>query len=149
MGYADMLEVPFVDFQRQLGPLKDELLASASRVIDSGHFILNREVEAFEDSFAKLCDCRHAVALNSGTDALLLVLRALGIGPGDEVITVPNSFVATAGAIGLTGATPRFVDVGSDMSMDANLLANAIGERTRAIIPVHLGGARGVGPGCN
>lgn len=103
-------------------------------------FVLGPQVAEFEARFARLCGTAHAVGLNSGTDALFLALKALGVGPGDEVITVPNSFVATAGAIVMAGATPVFVDVDAEYLMDAALLEDAITPRTRAVIPVHLTG---------
>ena len=104
-------------------------------------FILGPQVAAFEARFARLCGTAHAVGLNSGTDALCLALRALGVEPGEEVITVPNSFVATAGAIVMAGGRPVFVDVNAEYLMDPALLEDAITPRTRAIIPVHLTGA--------
>ncbi|MBI2526493.1 MAG: DegT/DnrJ/EryC1/StrS family aminotransferase [Candidatus Rokubacteria bacterium] len=104
-------------------------------------FVLGPQVAAFEARFARLCGTAHAVGLNSGTDALVLALRALGVGAGDEVVTVSNSFIATAGAIVMAGATPVFVDVNAEYLMDPVLLEDAITPRTRAIIPVHLTGA--------
>src|SRR5204863_7192607 len=98
------------------------------------------EVSTLEERFAALCGTKHAVAVASGTDALVLALRALKVGPGDEVITVPNSFVATASAIVMTGARPVFVDVGPDYNLDPLNLEDAITPRTRAILPVHLTG---------
>ncbi len=109
-------------------------------VLEEGHFILGRQVEEFEDRFAQLCGVRRAVALNSGTDALIVALRALRIGQGDEVITAPNSFVTTAGAIRMVGAQPVFVDVGEDFNIDVRQIDGAITPRTRAILPVHLTG---------
>jgi dTDP-4-amino-4,6-dideoxygalactose transaminase len=126
--------------QTQHAAIKDELLAAVARVIDSGQFILGHEVDEFEQRFAQLCGTRYAVAVNSGTDALILALRTLGIGPGDEVITAPNSFVATAAAIALAGAQPVFVDVGEDYNLDPSLIERAVTPRTRAILPVHLTG---------
>jgi len=103
-------------------------------------FVLGPPVAEFERRFARLCGTPHAVGLNSGTDALFLALRALGIGPGDEVITAPNSFIATAGAIVGAGATPVFADVTADYTLDAPLVEAALTPRTRAIIAVHLTG---------
>lgn len=132
--------VPYVDLARQHAPLRAELLSAVDAVLAHGHFVQGPEVAAFEAAMAELCGVREAVAVNSGTDALVLALRVLGIGPGDEVITVPNSFVATASAIALVGATPVFVDVADDYTLDPALLQAALTERTRAIIPVHLTG---------
>src|SRR5581483_10610464 len=134
------MRVPYVDLARQHRSLKQELLAAVERVLDHGQFVLGDEVERFEAAFAALCGTRYAVALNSGTDALVLALRALGIGLGDEVITAPNSFVATAGAIALVGATPVFADVRDDCNIDPDAVAAAVTPRTRAILPVHLTG---------
>jgi aminotransferase EvaB len=106
-----------------------------------GQFVLGPQVAEFEQRFAGLCAVPHAIGLNSGTDALFLSLRALGIGPGDEVITAPNSFIATASAIVNTGARPVFADVGTDYTIDPRLVTAAVTRRTRAVIPVHLTGA--------
>jgi dTDP-4-amino-4,6-dideoxygalactose transaminase len=116
------------------------VLAAVERVLDSGRFILGDEVEQFEREFAALCGAEYAVGVNSGTDALVLALCALGIGPGDEVITVPNSFVASAGCIVLAGAQPVFVDVRGDLNIDPDLIEAAITPRTKAILVVHLTG---------
>jgi dTDP-4-amino-4,6-dideoxygalactose transaminase len=109
-------------------------------VLDSGQFILGEETERFEREFAALCGARHAVGVNSGTDALVLALKCLGIGPGDEVITAPNSYLASASCIALAGAVPQFADVRADLNLDPESVARAITPRTRAIIPVHLTG---------
>ncbi|MEQ1730167.1 MAG: aminotransferase class I/II-fold pyridoxal phosphate-dependent enzyme, partial [Vicinamibacterales bacterium] len=137
---AQSAGVPYVDIARQHAPLKAELLEAIGRVIDHGTFVLGPEVEQFERALAGLAHTTHAVGLNSGTDALVLGLRALGIGPGDEVITAPNSFVASASAIALTGATPVFADVGDDYLLDPDAVEAAVTSRTRAILPVHLTG---------
>ena len=134
------VHVPYVDIASQHVPLKAELMEAVARVIDHGQFILGPEVQEFEQRFAALCGVRYAVAVNSGTDALTLALRALEIGAGDEVITVPNSFVASTSCIMLVGARPVFVDVGDDYLMDPEQLERAITPRTRAILPVHLTG---------
>jgi dTDP-4-amino-4,6-dideoxygalactose transaminase len=133
-------QIPYVDLAAQHAPLKEKLLAAIGEVIDRGHFILGEEVAEFEQAFAELCGVSFAVGLNSGTDALILALKALGIGSGHEVITVPNSFVASASCIALVGARPVFVDVGEDYNLDPTQLARAITPRTRAILPVHLSG---------
>jgi dTDP-4-amino-4,6-dideoxygalactose transaminase len=132
--------VRYVDLAGQHRPLKAEILDAVGRVLDHGRFILGPEVEELERRFADLCGARFAVGVNSGTDALVLALRALGLGPGDEVITVPNSFIATTAAIRLAGARPVLVDVGDDGNLDPEKIESALGPRTRAILPVHLTG---------
>jgi dTDP-4-amino-4,6-dideoxygalactose transaminase len=134
------MKVPYVNLAAQHRALKDRLLAAVAGVMDRGQFILGDEVSEFESRFAELCGSGFAVGVNSGTDALILALKALGIGPGDEVITVPNSFVATATAIMLLQARPVFVDVGDDYNLDPDRLEQAITPRTKAILPVHLTG---------
>lgn len=133
-------EIPYVKVAGQHVPIKEELLQAVAKIIDRGDFVLGKEVEEFESRFAKLCGTRFAVGLNSGTDALILALKALGIGPGDEVITAPNSFVASASCICLVGATPVFADVREDMNIDPAKIEQAITPRTKAILPVHLTG---------
>ncbi len=133
-----VMEVKYLDLPRQF---KDEELWNAlQEQFELSHFILGEKVEEFEVRFAELCDTSFAVGLNSGADALFLALKALGIGTGDEVITVPNSFVASAGAIVATGAKPVFVDVGADYNIDVDLIEPAITAKTEAILPVHLTG---------
>ena len=133
-------KVPYVDISGQHKAIKGELLVAVERVLDHGIFILGEEVAEFEKQFAQLCGVRYAVGVNSGTDALVLALRALGIGPGDQVITVPNSFVASASCINLVGAQPVFVDVREDYNMDPTQIERAITAATKAILPVHLTG---------
>lgn len=133
--------VPFLDLKAQVAPLRAELDAAIADVVDNTAFILGPRLETFEQRFAAYCGAPHCVGVDSGTQALHLVLRALGIGPGDEVITVPNTFIATLEAILYTGAAPVFVDVDPDTwLMDPSRLAAAITPRTKAIIPVHLFG---------
>jgi dTDP-4-amino-4,6-dideoxygalactose transaminase len=132
--------VPYVDLVGQHRLIKDELLAAVAEVIESGQFILGPAVTRFEEEFARLCGVAHAIGVGNGTDALVMALRALGVGPGDEVVTVPNSFVSTASAAILVGAKPVFVDVGDDYNMDPALLEAAITPATKAILPVHLTG---------
>ena len=135
-----VMEIPYVNLTAQHSPIKSRLLAAVGDVIDHGNFIFGEEVEEFEKRFAALCGGGYAVGLNSGPDALILALKALGVGPGDEVITPPNSFVASASCIALLGARPVFVDVGEDYNIDPDLIEAAITPRTRAILPVHLTG---------
>ena len=135
-----LMNVPYVDLAEQHAPLKEKLLEAVSKVLDHGKFVLGEEVAEFERRFAKLCGVPYAVGLNSGTDALILALRGLGIGPGDEVITVSNSFVSSVSSIILAGAKPVFVDVGKDYLIDPSLIERAITPRTKAILPVHWTG---------
>lgn len=135
------VRVPFLDLKSHHAPHREEFHRAIQEVIDSSAFAGGTFVSNFESEFAKYCGCRHAIGVASGTDALWLVLLASGIGPGDEVITVPSSFMATAEAITHAGATPVFVDVEEDtQTMDVTLLESAITPRTKAVIPVHLYG---------
>ncbi len=135
------MTVPFVDLKQQYFGIKDEILSAVSRVFESTQFVLGKEVAAFEEEFAAYCGTRYGIAVNTGTSALHLALLAGGVGPGDEVITVPLTFVATTAAIVYTGARPVFVDVDpSTYTMDANRIEAAITPRTKAILPVHLYG---------
>jgi len=134
------VKIPYVDLALQHRDLKEELLRAVGGVLDSGQFILGEETAKFEEEFAALCGTAHAVGLNSGTDALILAFRALGIGPGDEVITAPNSYLASASSIALAGATVRFADVREDLNLDPEAVSRAITSRTKAIAVVHLTG---------
>jgi dTDP-4-amino-4,6-dideoxygalactose transaminase len=133
--------VPLLDLRAETRALRPALDAAWARVVGSGQFILGPEVEAFEAESAAYLGVRHAVGLNSGTDALTIALRALGVGAGDEVITTPFSFFATSETVLLLGATPVFVDLLPDsFVLDPAAVAAAVGPRTRAILPVHLFG---------
>jgi len=134
------LRVPYTDFPAQFEAHGGELLEAIERVVRRGDFILGEEVEAFEREFAALCGVKHAIGVASGTDALILALKALGIGPGDEVITPPNSWISSASSIALVGARPVFADVRDDFTVDPARVEAAVTPRTKAILPVHLTG---------
>jgi dTDP-4-amino-4,6-dideoxygalactose transaminase len=134
-------QFPFLDLQAQFSGIKDEIMAALDRVMDSQHFILGPEVAAFEAEVATCLGTKTAVGCASGSDALLLALMALGVEAGDEVITTPFTFVATAGAIARLGARPVFVDIDPHTyNIDVKQIENAISARTRALMPVHLFG---------
>src|SRR5690625_4674254 len=125
----------------EIHELRDELRQAVDRVLDSGSFILGAEVRAFESEVAQYLGVQHAIGLNSGTDALIIGLRALGVGPGDEVITSPFTFFASAESIALVGATPVFVDIEADsFNIDPELVAAVVTPQTKAIMPIHLYG---------
>jgi dTDP-4-amino-4,6-dideoxygalactose transaminase len=131
----------FLDLKAQYSTIRDEVMASVTRVLESQHFILGTEVKLFEDEIAAKLGVKHAIGCASGTDALILSLIAADIRPGDEVITTPFSFIATAGSIAHIGAKPVFVDIDPDSyNLDPSLIEAAITEKTRAIMPVHLFG---------
>jgi dTDP-4-amino-4,6-dideoxygalactose transaminase len=133
--------IPYLDLKAQYRSIKPEIDTAVLGVLDSTQYILGEEVAAFEREFAGYCQASEAIGVNSGTSALHLALLAAGIGPGDEVITVPFTFVATVSAIGYTGATPVFVDIEPDyFTMDASKIEAAITSKTKAIMPVHLYG---------
>jgi len=133
--------IPFLDMKARNAPLRQEFLQAIAEVIDSGDFSGGAPVAAFEHDFAAYCGTAHAVAVGNGTEALWLALLGMGIGPGDEVITVPMTFIATAEAILMAGAKPVFVDIDErTYTMDPAALEDALTPRTKAIIPVHLFG---------
>ena len=134
-------QVPFLDLHHQVQQHRNELDAAIRRVIDSCHFILGSETSEFEREFAAACGVEHAIGVDSGTSALTLILRALGIGAGDEVVLQPNSFIATAECVSLVGAHPVFADVDPEtQQIDPERVAAALSPRTRAVIAVHLHG---------
>ncbi len=134
-------QVPFVDLAAQYAAIAEEIDAAVSKTIREADFILGRAVRLFEEEFARFCEAQFATGVDSGTSALELALRAYDIGPGDEVITAPNSFIASALAISHAGATPVFADIDADSyTIDVAALEMAITPRTKAIIPVHLYG---------
>src|SRR5690606_15649342 len=131
--------VPFVDLRAQYESIRAEVDEAIARVLRRGDFILGGAVGAFEEAFAAYCGVRYAIGVDSGTSAIELALRALGIGPGDEVITPANTFIASVLAISYVGATPVLVDVEpGTANIDPRLLEQAITERTKAVLPVHL-----------
>ncbi|GJD16212.1 Glutamine--scyllo-inositol transaminase [Rivularia sp. IAM M-261] len=133
--------IPFVDLKAQYLSIKDEIDTAVLKVLESTQFVLGKEVVALEEEFAAYCDADYGIAVNTGTSALHLALLAAGIGAGDEVITVPFTFVATTAAICYTGATPVFVDINPvSYTIDVTQIEKAITERTKAILPVHLYG---------
>ena len=135
------MRIPFVDLRAQYAAIQKEIDEAIAVVIRDAAFIGGPHVRAFEQEYARYCGTRHAVGVSNGTDAIRLALLACGVGPGDEVITVPNTFIATAEAISMVGAKVRFVDVEpTTATMDPIKLEAAITRRTRAIVPVHLYG---------
>ncbi len=135
------MNVPLVDLRQQYVPLKGDILDAIGGVLDGMQLFLGENVQGLEREFAALCGAQHAIGVSDGTAALHIILRAMGIGPGDEVITVAHTFFATTEAILLAGARPVFVDVNPDsLLMDASQIEPRITERTRAILPVHLYG---------
>ena len=135
------MRVPLLDLKGQYATIRPEIEEVIGRVVESQMFILGPEVRAFEEEIARFCTVPHAIGVSSGTDALLVALMAAGVGPGDEVVTTPFSFFATAGVIARLGAKTVFVDIDpATFNIDVDAAARAITDRTRAIIPVHLYG---------
>ena len=135
------MKIPILDLTAQYNSIKSEIDAAVMKVIESQHFVLGQEVESFEKEVAAYCGTKYAIGVASGTDALILSLKALGIGPGDEVITTPFTFFATAESISITGAKPVFADVDpKTYCINPELIEDKITKNTKAIIPVHLFG---------
>lgn len=140
MATTTHLRVPYVDLGAQYTGIKQEVLDRIGALLDSGAFIMGEELATFEKSFAELCGTKYAIGVANGTDALFLSLMAIGIGKDDEVITAPNSYLASGSSIALAGATPVFADVLDDMNLDPEAVRKAITPKTKAIIAVHLTG---------
>jgi dTDP-4-amino-4,6-dideoxygalactose transaminase len=140
--------IPFLDLKAQFAGIREEVMEAIAGVMESQSFIMGPDVKLLEEELAAMLGAKHAVACASGTDALILSLMAAGIGPGDEVITTPFSFIATGGSIAHVGAKPVFVDIDPvSYNIDASLIARVITERTRALMPVHLfGNPANMGP---
>lgn len=134
------MKVPYIDLSSQYKDIKNDVLSKISEIIDSGMFVLGEEVNTFENDIKKYTGSKYCLGLNSGTDALILALKAINIKQNDEVLVPPNSFLASASAIALAGAKPVFVDVNDDYTIDYNRIEAAITSKTKAIIAVHLTG---------
>ena len=135
------MRVPFLDLSRHVASIRSELDDAIGGSLDGARFVLGEEVDRFEEDFAAYCGSRHAVGVANGTDAITIALQAIGIGPGDEVVTVANTCVPTIVGIEAAGATPVLVDVDAEtFTLDPARLEAAVTERTRAIVPVHLYG---------
>jgi len=137
------MEIPLVDLRAELAPLRADIDTAIAKVLDSVRFIGGVEVTSLESEIAEVCQVDHCIGVSSGTDALLVSLMALNVGPGDEVVTTPFSFFATAGVVARLGATPVFADIEPDsFNMDPMAAAAACTDKTRAVMPVHLYGRR-------
>lgn len=134
------MSVPLLDLNAQYAPIESAVKAAVDSVFTTKQFIMGPQINELESKIADYCDCAHAIGVSSGTDALLLALMALDIGPGDEVITTPFTFFATAGSIARVGATPVFVDIDNTFNLDVTQLESKITANTKAIMPVHLFG---------
>ncbi len=134
------MKVPIVNLKKQYSKYKEEILYTVDKVLNSGNYVLGKELQSFEINFAKYCGTKYSIGVASGSDALTLSLLSLGINKDDEVITVPNSFVATVWTIANIGAKPIFVDIGNDYNINVELIEKSINKKTKAIIPVHLFG---------
>ncbi|HET7874921.1 MAG TPA: DegT/DnrJ/EryC1/StrS family aminotransferase [Methylomirabilota bacterium] len=134
------MRVPYSYLERQFADKVDAILADLRALVRTGDYTLGQAVGEFEGRYARILGVRHAIGVNSGTEALTLALQAVGVRPGDEVITAPNTFIASVGAVVAAGARPVFVDVNTEHNIDPSLIEAAITPRTRALLPVHLSG---------
>ncbi|MBT3981915.1 MAG: DegT/DnrJ/EryC1/StrS family aminotransferase [Bacteriovoracaceae bacterium] len=134
------MEVKYVDIGSQYTEHRDEYLKTIDEVLSSGQLIMGAEVDTLERNFCELTGSKHAISVANGTDALVIIMKSLGIGPGDEVITASNSFISSASSIGLIGATPVFADIDDDLNISAEAIEKVITNKTKAIMPVHLTG---------
>ncbi|RAP27560.1 erythromycin biosynthesis sensory transduction protein eryC1 [Candidatus Marinamargulisbacteria bacterium SCGC AG-333-B06] len=135
------MSIPFVDLKKQYQNIKTDIDQAIQEVVENTAFIKGKYVSEFESSFARLMDVKHCIGVANGTDALYITMKALGIGPGDEVITVANSWISTSETISQTGATPVFIDIHPEFyTIDTDLIESKISSKTKAIIPVHLFG---------
>ena len=132
--------IPYVNIDKQYFKEKKELNKIFNKVLSSGQYVGGKYIDEFEKNMSKYCNTKYCVSLNSGTDALVLALHILGVRRGDEVITTPNSFIASTAVIVHLGATPVFVDVLDDQNINPNLIEEKITNKTKAIMPVHLTG---------
>ena len=137
---SSSIKIPYVNITAQWQEERNELLPIIDRILASGQYVGGSEIDKFEEEIAKYCQVKYAVALNSGTDALTMALHLLGVRPGDEVITPPNSFIASTAVIVHLGAKPVFVDVLPNQNIDPEKIESAITNKTKAIMPVHLTG---------
>lgn len=134
------MKVPFVDLSREASSISDELINVTSKVLNSGQYVFGPNLDAFEEKFSDYCDVKYAIGVGNGSDALVLIMRSLGIGPGDEVICPANSFIASAWSIVAVGAKPIFCDVGDDFLISLENLGRILTKSTKAIMAVHLTG---------
>ena len=132
------MKIHYVNLVDQWQSEKDDLLPIIEKVLSRGHYVNGTEIDEFEEKISKLCNVKYSIALNSGTDALTFALALSGIRHGDEVITTPNSFIATAAAIVHLGAKPVFIDVNEDQNINVDLIEAAITENTKGIMPTQL-----------
>lgn len=134
------MNVPYVVFPQQVAKIKSELMDAFESVLESGMYVMGEQMVQFEEAFAQYCGTTYGAGVSNGTTGLYMVMYNMCIGPGDEVITAPNSFIASAGSIGVLGARPVFVDVCEDLNIDPEKIEEAITPKTKAIMPVHLTG---------
>ena len=134
------MKIPYINLPLQWNKEKKFLLPIINRILEKGEYVGGKEIKIFEKNISKTCGTKYAVALNSGTDALILGLYLLGVKSGDEVITPPNSFISSTSSISHIGAKPVFVDVLKDQNINPDLIEKAITKKTKAIMPVHLTG---------